>query len=636
MKRIWKGWYLITACIVAGVLLFIVTRPESSNADEQKQEPVAIAVKTQKATELFESTEMVVYPGVIKAETEAVIIAKANGTASNVGMTVGDRVTIGQELVKIDDVNSVQASVSSGLNASIVKQAQVAVEQSLASLQMARTNYATVLQTSNNDLRQAEIAAEQSSTAQQNLNTTTEEGLKAAESAYETAKLATEQARLALESRKKMIEQGTADIGTNADTTMTGAVDASASVISSINSLTGVEVSTGGVVAYRDKLGTLDSGASERAHQSYVGANDALKHYQSKTFTDRSARLAAVSDLVAKTKKLSDDAKYLLEKTIPSSVLSQTLLTTLQTQLIGFQTQMNGVKSQINQVEQALANTDLSNTATLDAMQKAYEIAQQQERTALKNVENLKAGNTTQTNQASYAVQSAQNQLAAAKERIRGQVSATKSQVDLAEMQYQNALIALQNVSDAHRSISPIAGVVVKKSVSQGDTVSQGQVLAIIGTPDRLKTSFYIDQDSLDKVYPGLEVSIRLQGGASATGTVVGVAPQADAATHRYEVEVKPAEGIAFPLGSIVDVSVPLRKVAAQGTILLPLSAVDVTSNGSFIMVARDGKAERVQIEISRVLGEVAEIKAPIVPETEVIVEGNRRVVSGSQITVNQ
>lgn len=632
---------LMTLAIVSVIVGFgyAVANRAKQPATEQKAETVAIPVKAQKAFERFESVELVTYPGVIESENEATIIAKANGTASNVTVNVGGRVEIGQELVKIDDVTS-NGIVSSqpGFNANQIKQAEVVVQQALTSLQLARNNQATVLQTSNRDLRQAEISADQSATAQQNLQKTTEESLKAAESGYVTAKIATEQARLSLENRKKISDQSSIDVKTNADSTMTSSVDACASVISSINVVTGVEVSTGGVVAYRDRLGTLDSGSSERSHQSYLIANEALKAYRSATYSDQASRLNAISDLVKKTKTLTDEVKHMLEKTVASTVLPQTTLSTIQGQVIGYQTQMNTIQAQLNQVSQALTNTDLNNDSTLDTLQKAYEIAQQQEQTAAQNVANLKAGNTSQSDQIGFSVQSAQNQLEATKSRIDGQVLSSKSQVELAQMQYENAVIALQNLSDAHRAIAPIAGVVIKKNVSNGDTISQGQVLATIGTPDQLKTSFFIDQDSLSMVSLGLEVRIGLPNGVSTSGTIVGISPQADAATHRYEIEVRPIleSGVQFPLGSIVDITVPLRKIAGQGNILVPLSSIDVTSNGTFLTIVKDEKAERIQVEMKRVLGEIVEIRGEITPETLVIIDGNRMVTQGSLVSLIQ
>lgn len=639
LSSIFKARTLIIVAVIAviGFGGYTLIRKPKTVESEKVVETIAIPVRAQKALDSFESTEIVTYPGVIKSENEAVIIAKANGTASNIAVNVGDRVRIGQELVKIDDVTSNGASIPQvGFNANQIKQAEVAVQQAQASLQLARNNEATLLLSSNRDLRQAEIAKEQSATAEQNLQKTTAESLKTAESAYETAKLATEQARLALENRKKISDQSTDDVKVNANTTMTSAVDTSASVISGINTVTGVEVSNGGVLAYRDRLGTLDNSSSERAHQSYLMANEALKTYRSTVFTDQKTQLSAVTVLVEKTKKLADDAKYMLEKTIASTVLPQATLSAIQTQVNGYQTQENAIQAQLNQISQALTNTDLNNGTTLDALQKAYEIAQKQEQTALQNIQNLKAGNTTQTDQMGYSVETAQNQLEATKTRINGQVSSAKSQVDLAEMQYQNAVIALQNLSDSHRAISPIDGVVISKTVSNGDTVSQGQTLAVIGTPDQLTTSFFIDQESLAMIERGFEVRISSSDGMSATGTIISIAPQADPVTRRYEVEVRPllTDGIQFSLGSIVDITVPIRKIAGQGNILVPISSIDVTENGTFLMVIKDSKAERILVEVKRVLGEIVEIKAEITPETLVIVDGNRLTAQGSLVEI--
>lgn len=634
-----RTFLILSSLLVVGGLVYLgVTRQKPAD-DTVKAETASIPVRVQKASESFESTEIVTYPGMIQAENEATIIAKTNGTAANIAFQVGDRVEIGQELIKIDDVNSNGASASqSGLNADQVKQAELAVQQAMTSLQLARNNEATLLLSSNRDLQQAQITANQSSSAQQNLQKTTEESLKAAQSNYETAKIATEQARLALENRQKMSDQSSQDVKTNADTTMANAADACASVISTINTLTGVEVSSGGIVAYRDLLGRLDATSSEKAHQSYVAAVAALKTYRSGTYADQASRLSAVTLLTQATKKLTDDTKYMLDKTSVTADFSQATLSSIQAQVIGFQTQANGLQSQLDQVNQALTNTGLTNSSTLDALQKAYEIAQQQEQTAAQSIENLKAGNTTQTDQVTFSVQSAQNQLEATKTRVNGQISSMKSQVDLAQIQYQNAVIALQNISDAHHVISPIAGVIVKKNVSNGDTISQGQTLAVVGTPDQLKIAFFIDQESLNMVSPGLEVRVSSPDGNSASGTVVSISPQADATTHRYEVEVRPilTEGVHFPLGSIVDVSLPLRKIASQGNILVPLSSIDVTPNGSFLTIVQDEKAERIQIDIKRILGEMVEIQAPITPETVIVVDGNRLTSSGSPVTIIQ
>lgn len=630
---------ILVGILALGGIGFAASKLKKADPIEVKQaQAPAIPVRVRMAQDSRESVETVMYPGTIASENEAVVVAKTNGTASNLKFKVGDKVTLGQDLVKIDDITSNGTSGASGFSAGQVKQAEAAVQQALVSLQLARNGYATVLQTTNRDLSQAEIAANQSTTAQQNIQTTTAESLKSAELALETAKIATEQSRIALENRQKVSTQSLKDTDANAKVAITSAADTSGAIIASINVVTGLETDKGGVLAYRDQLGALDSQSSQTAHQKYLDAVKALDEYRKANFADLSSQIDAAAALVNKTKELTDATRYMLDKTIPSSALPQASLSQIQGQVIGYQAQMNGALSQLNQAKQGLANIGLSNDSILDGLKKAYEIAQQQERSAAQNVANLKAGNLSQTDIANYSVQSAKNQLDATKSRIGGQVSSSKSQVDLAEIQYNNAILALQNVTDAHRAIAPISGVVIKKNVSAGDTVGQGQVLATIGTPDRLKATFFIDQESLSMVTTGQQVELISADGFVASGTIVSIAPQADAMTRRYQVEVHPnvSDTAHFPLGSILDIKVPLKKAAASGNILVPLTAIDVTQNGNFIATVKDGKAHILKVNIIRVMGETAEVKADIATDTNIIIDGNRLTSQDTAVTIIQ
>ncbi|MCC7357052.1 efflux RND transporter periplasmic adaptor subunit [Candidatus Uhrbacteria bacterium] len=598
----------------------------------------AIPVHVRTANDSRESIENVVYPGTIVSENEAIVIAKTNGTASNLKFNIGDKVTLGQDLVKIDDITSNGTSGASGFSANQVKQAEAAVQQALVSLQLSRNSYATVLQTANRDINQAEIAANQSTTAQQNLKITTDENLKSAGLALETAKIATEQSRIALENRQKVSVQSVKDTDANTKVSINTAVDTSGAVIASINVATGVETDKGGMLAYRDQLGALDSQSSQIAHQKYIDAIQALNTYRKTNFPDFSTQIEAATSLINKTKELTDATRHMLDKTIPSSQLPQTTLAQIQTQIIGYQAQMNGALTQLNQAKQSITNTGLNNDSILDGLKKAYEIAQQQEQSAAQSVANLKASNLSQIDVAGYSVQSANNQLVSTKSRTSGQISSANSQVNLAEIQYNNAIIALQNVTDAHRAISPITGVVISKNVSNGDTVSQGQILATVGTPDRLKATFFIDQESLSMIAVGQQVELISSDSFVASGTIISISPQADAATRRYQIEIHPnvSDTTHFPLGSILDIKVPLKKIASNQNILLPLNAIDVTQNGNFINIVKDGKAHIVKVEIIRIMGETAEVKGDVQSNDMIIIDGNRLTSEGSIVTIIQ
>lgn len=606
---------------------------------EAPKPPVKVAVRA--AADAKSLKQDLEFPATISAEQEAKIIAKTGGTAQDVAFKVGDKVKLGDQLVKIDDVNS--AKQTDGFDAGQVKQAQLAAEQARASYEMARTNYLNLLQSSGKDLHQLEIAREQAETSQGNVGAATNEALKSAELAYQTATIAVEQAKLALDNRQASAQQTTGDTGTNAELTANSAVDSCNTIAVSLNAIAELDNPNGGNLPYHQYLGILDGTSLSTAKNAYQAARTAIDAYKKTNFTSLDARLDSALDTVAKTKALADAMKTVIDKTLPSTYLPQSSVTGpsvagFQTQIAGFQTQANGLQQQLTATKQALANVALNNGSSLDALQKAYELAQQQEKIAQQNLENLKAGNKTQQDNAAFGAEAARNQYSATKIKLETQVAVSKSQMDMAEIQYRNAAVALQNLIDVHRVITPIDGIVTKKSVENGDTVSAGQILAVVSTPDRLKIQFYVDQDSLALLTAGMDAAI-VDGGKDISATIWSITPQADAVTRRFLVEARPKDGQAakdLVLGSITTVRVTVTKSAKDGTYLLPLSAVEVAPAGSSIFLAKDGKAAKVGVKIEEVEGENAEVSGEIPADASIIIDGNKLVREGETVAINQ
>lgn len=581
------------------------------------------------------------YPATVLAEQEAKIVAKTNGTAQDTSFKVGDQVKLGSQLVKIDDVNS--ASQTTGFDSGQVKQAQLAAEQARTSYEMARTNYLNLLQSSGKDLQQLEIAREQAETGKSNIGSTTEETLKSADLAYQTAKIAVEQAKLALDNRQASALQSATDTETNAGLTANSAVDTCNTVLVALNAIAELDNPNDGNLAYHRYLGILDGTSLNAAKSSYHIALNAINDYRKTDFPDLNTRLDRSLEAITKTKMLADDMKTVMDNTMPSSALPQSSaagpsISGYQAQVAGYQTQANGLLQQLTGTKQALTNVKLNNDSSLDALNKGYELAQQQEKIAAQNLENLKAGNKTQNDNATFGAEAARNQYSASKIKLETQVAVSKSQMDMAEIQYRNATVSLQNLIDVHRVITPIDGVITKKSVENGDTISAGQILAVVSTPDRLKIQFYVDQESLSALTAGMDVTV-LDDGKDIPATIWSVTPQADAVTRRFLVEARPKDGQtakSLVLGSITTVRVTIAKTAKDGAFLLPLSAVDVAPAGTSIYLVKDGKATKAGVIIDKVEGENVEVSGDIPADAAIIIDGNKLVREGEQVSINQ
>lgn len=630
-----KKNYLLIPLLVLSV--FSLTACGNKKEEVQIPTPMAVDVVVQEISQSLSANRELEYPGLVVSDSEAKIIAKTSGTISGFKLNTGDKVSLGQELAKIDDVNSASYNPAN-FNSSQIKQAKLAVNQAQAAYQLARTNYNNLLVSSVKDLKAAEIARDQAAKGQENLALTTAESIKSANLAYETSKIATEQARLSLENRKKLNIQGEESTETNADIAADSAANLCGTIISNVNALTGFDEDNTVSISYKTNLGALDSATYSRASDSYRQAKSAYKNYLQKEFSGTENKVDETIKLVQSTKNMIDDVKILFEKSVSSSNLPQSSptgisLSSLQTSASSYQSQVNGALNQVNSAKQGLSNTTLNNDNLLVTLEKAYELAKQQEASALQALKNLNTGNTSQIDQSQFVLSLAQNQYDNAKVKIESQIAAAKVQMENSESQYNNALLSLQSLYDIHSIISPIEGTITQK-VNDGDTVSVGQLVATISQTEKTKVKIFVEPENLADLKPGLLASVS-NGEQTVDGIISSISPQADTLTRRFPVEIVLENASSLYLGTVVNVKIVITKsvVNEKDSILLPLSSIEIGQNGDQIMIVENNQAKKIPVEVVSVLGGLAKVKINnYPPQTLIIIEGNKLVREGDLV----
>ncbi len=216
----------------------------------------------------------------------------------------------------------------------------------------------------------------------------------------------------------------------------------------------------------------------------------------------------------------------------------------------------------------------------------------------------------------------------------KAQIKAAKEQVDIAKIQLENAKIGLRGTLDDHLVTSPIQGFITKKSVDVGDSVSVGQELATISKTSLTKVQFFVAKEELSNFQPGGTVTIT-EDGKSMPGTVARIAPEADPTTKRFLVEAKPTPGESLLIGSVISVSTEIvRGVSETGNIILPLSAITVGQNESFVFIVDNGQAKKVPVTVVRVQGEFAEVKSQLGGQEQIVIGGSKLLSDGDPVTV--
>ena len=622
------------------VLLSLTLSACGSAVSEEMPEAKPLSVSGKTVLETLTWEQELSYPGIISSESEAKIIAKTGGTISGFDVAIGTKVVPGQELGRIDD----QAGASSSnFNASQVKQAQIGVEQAQAAYQLAKTNYENLLLSSSKDLKSAELSWEQATTNEKNLTLTASESFKSAELAYETAKIAVEQAKNNLDSGQKQLAQSEADALENASLAADSATATSGSLLGGINNMAAFDDNGVVNINYLPSLGALEANSYGQAEWAYEKAKGLYDEYLKTNYADTPARLTAATEVLEETKAAVDATKYLLEKSIPSATLPQNSalgisLSGLQQQTAGYQTQANGALAQAKAAAQGLNNLTLNRQSTIQNLEKAYQLAKQQEAAAAQNLNNLQAGNISQKDQAGLAADLAQNQYDNLKVKMSSQLAVARAQTDSARLQYENAQISLQSLFDVHSIISPISGTLTSKALTNGDTVGAGQLVATVSQVEKLKVHFYLEADRVSDVKAGTTAIVKDNSGREYPGVISSVSQQPEERSRRFLAELSLEKDEGLTIGSVVDVKIKITQTLnpADGLSWLPLSVLTVGQSETKILVYDNGQAREQIVNVVEVQGEMAKVKTDLAPEEIIIVNGNKLISPGQAITLGE
>lgn len=623
----YKQFFLIPVIIL---ILLSLSACKTEGEVEISQEEVKFLVSGQYLSDFENFKQELSYAGIIFPLAEANILAKASGTLIENDLNLGDFVEVGQNLARIDDLTS-GFNQNSVFNINQIKQAEIAVNQAKNAYDLALVNYNNILSASIKDKEQAELNFQQSLKNKNNLNLTVSETIVSAEIAYETAKLAVNQAELSLNNAISQFKQTKNDLDENSKLLANSTINIVNSLLTNINNITAFDSNNLVSIDYKNNLGALDSSALIRARNLYNQTKNDLERVN-KLDLELKDYIDEVISLIELTKDLTDSVKLLFNKTITSSNLNQAQLASLQNQASSFQVQASTALSQIKGVKQALNNFDLESKNSLKLLEKSYDLALKQVASAKQNLNNLEAGNISQLDQASFAIQLAENQLKNLEIKLESQIESAKSQVNSARLQYENSLLSLDSLYDSYTLISPLSGSLSSKNFSSGDTVNAGQLVYTISQTDKLKVVFFVEEDKINLLKLGQEIKVNQKSIAN----ISSLSLQADPITKKFKVEAILNESKEFTLRSVVDVLIEIERPSLiDNHYFLPLSSINISQTGNLVFLYDEGRAKEMSVDIIEVIGERAKVKIEDKDNYIIITNGNRRLQAGQLIEVD-
>jgi membrane fusion protein, multidrug efflux system len=174
------------------------------------------------------------------------------------------------------------------------------------------------------------------------------------------------------------------------------------------------------------------------------------------------------------------------------------------------------------------------------------------------------------------------------------QVVGARAALAQAESQLASAEKQLGNT----RVTAPFAGVVSERQASPGDVVQPGTALYTVVDPSSLELVAAVPAEQIGQLHPGAPVTFTVTGyaGRSFEGTITRINPSADPATRQVRVYAAlPNTG-----GNLVAGLYAEGRVAALASsgLVAPAAAIDRRMSKPAVLRVKDGKVERVEVEL--------------------------------------
>jgi membrane fusion protein (multidrug efflux system) len=218
-------------------------------------------------------------------------------------------------------------------------------------------------------------------------------------------------------------------------------------------------------------------------------------------------------------------------------------------------------------------------------------------------------------------------------ERARNGALAAQAQLNNTQAIYASA----QKNQNKTRVVAPFTGVISARQVNAGDLVSPGGALFTIVDPSTMRLEASVPAEALSMIRVGLPVQFTVAGYATRrfTGRITRVNPTADPATRQVRlIATIPNVGAALVGGLFAEGRISSETRTSP---VVPESAVDERGVRPSVMRIRNGKVEKVEIELGLRddQSEMVEAKAGVVPGDTILLGTARGLTPGTPVKVS-
>lgn len=182
---------------------------------------------------------------------------------------------------------------------------------------------------------------------------------------------------------------------------------------------------------------------------------------------------------------------------------------------------------------------------------------------------------------------------------------------------------------------SPIDGVVAKRLINVGNTLTSNQAVYVVTDFDPLLAVLYVPENALARIRPGQPATLSADalGGRIFSGRVARLSPVVDPQTGTFKVTVEMARderGLAPGMFSRVKITYDVH----QNALTVPRTAIVTEDGESAVYVVKSATARRIPVSLGYTDGDRVEITRGLKDGDSVVTLGQNSLKDGTKVAV--
>jgi len=189
---------------------------------------------------------------------------------------------------------------------------------------------------------------------------------------------------------------------------------------------------------------------------------------------------------------------------------------------------------------------------------------------------------------------------------------------------------------------APKGGVLAAVDISSNETVSSGQIVAVLNAGDEVNVIVGLPENAINRISIGMSTKISFAsiGGTSFTGNIIEISPIADANTSTFPVKIDIAQPVAsIKPGMVANVEFTFgsKENAGSNQLVVPVKAVGEDGGGNFVMVIESddnkiGVVRKQIIEIGELTNSGFIVKSGLIEGQKVATAGLQTLLENQKV----